>query len=232
MKHSILFSSVLCLIIGLFCGMIIPAALWNEHPAAELIPSVYNGSSSAQSAVKSTDSRLSDTLNPEDNAELMSACFRVLNALKEKDYELLASTAHPDKGVTFTPYSTVEPDSNINLSALQISKLASDETVYTWGHVDGRGSLIEMTIPQYLESYVYDADYSQAPEIGIDRVLISGNALENVAVAYPNCRYVDFCYPSLDPVNQGLDWHSLKLVFEPGDTRWLLVGIIHSQWTI
>lgn len=212
--------------------MILPALL-DEHPASLTTPAPYSSSSSSDRAIGRNVTSLSPAaLDPEDNYGLMSASYQVLKALKDKDYAQLASSVHPSKGVTFTPYSTVEPGINVNLSSVQISKLASDETIYTWGYVDGRGSLIEMTIPQYLESYVYDADYSQAPEVGIDRVLISGNALENVAVAYPGCRYVDFCYPSVDPVYQGLDWHSLKLVFEPSETRWLLVGIIHSQWTI
>lgn len=227
-----IFSSALCLVIGLLCGIILPA-LWDEPPAPATAPALYSSTSASdRSAAESMVPSSPGALDPEDNSSLMSASYHVLKALKEKDYSQLSSVVHPSKGVTFTPYSTVEPGVNVNLSSLQISKLDSDETVYTWGYVDGRGSLIEMTIPQYLESYVYDADYSQAPEVGIDRVLISGNALENVAVAYPDCRYVDFCYPSVDPVYQGLDWHSLKLVFEPGETRWLLVGIIHSQWTI
>lgn len=198
-----------------------------------LTPTLHSDTSvSSQASNRDVSSPLSNALDPEDNAELMSTAYHVLLALKDKDYEQLSFAVHPSKGVTFTPYSTVEPGVNVNLSSIQVSKLASDDTVYTWGYVDGRGSLIEMTISQYLDSYVYDADYSQAPEIGVDRVLINGNALENVAVAYPGCRYVDFCFPSVDPVYQGLDWHSLKLVFEPGETRWLLVGIIHSQWTI
>lgn len=232
MKHSILFSCALCLIIGLLCGTILPG-LWDNYSAPLSVSAPPSDTSPDQTMVKGTISAsYPASLNPEDNCGLMAAAYRVLNALKKNDYDQLASAVHPDKGVTFTPYSTVDPDINVNLSSLQVSKLASDETVYTWGYVSGRGNLIEMTIPQYLENYVYDADYSQAPEIGVDRVLISGNALENVAVAYPGCRYVDFCYPSVDPINQGLDWHSLKLVFEPGETRWLLVGIIHSQWTV
>lgn len=34
---------------------------------------------------------------------------QVLAALKESDYEALAALVHPEKGVTLTPYSTVEP---------------------------------------------------------------------------------------------------------------------------
>ena len=43
---------------------------------------------------------------------------------------------------------------------------------------------------------------------------------------------VDFSFPSADPVNDGMDWSSLKLVFQPAETRWYLVGVVHGEWTI
>ena len=82
------------------------------------------------------------------------------------------------------------------------------------------------------DRYVYDRDYTQVPQIGVDRIMTGGNALENLAEAYPGCRFVDFAFPSADPVNDGLDWSSLKLVFQPGEFRWLLVGVVHGEWTI
>lgn len=97
---------------------------------------------------------------------------------------------------------------------------------------DGLGSLIELTPAEYFSTYVFNTDYTQAPEIGVDRILQSGNALENLTEAYPGCRFVEFHFPGLDPANAGLDWCSLKLVFSPSDSCWQLVGIIHSQWTI
>lgn len=230
-RSTLLFSSVLCLVIGLLCGLIAPA-LWRE-PAMPLASTAYTNTSdfNRTEGDRSIHQSPLNQLDPTNNAVLLCASFEVLNALKAHDATALASTVHPDKGVTFTPYSTVEPGVNINLSSIQVKELYSDETVYTWGHVDGCGNMIEMTVPEYFDRYVYDADYFQAPQIGIDEVVINGNALENVAEAYPGCRFVDFCYPSISPAHEGMDWCSLKLVFEPGDSRWLLVGLIHSEWT-
>ena len=42
-----------------------------------------------------------------------------------------------------------------------------------------------MTAMDYFARYVYNADYTQATEIGIDRIMTGGNALENLADAYP-----------------------------------------------
>ena len=79
---------------------------------------------------------------------------------------------------------------------------------------------------------MFNADYSQAPQIGIDRIQMTGNALENLTDVYTDCRFVDFCYPSIDPAYGGADWQSLRLVFQDQNDRWYLVGIVHGEWTI
>ena len=171
-------------------------------------------------------------LDPTENFSLLSAACVVNRCLQRQNWTTLAAYVHPERGVTFTPYSTVDPDSDLNFTAAQIKGLAQDQTVYTWGFEDGRGDPIQMTIQEYIARYVYDSNYTQAPEIGIDRIMTGGNALENLAEAYPGCRFVDFSFPSTDPVNDGLDWTSLKLVFQPDEEHWYLVGIVHGEWTV
>ena len=78
---------------------------------------------------------------------------------------------------------------------------------------------------------MYNEDYARAPEVGVDTVFLSGNALENVSDAYPDARFVDYAFPGLDPELEGFDWCSLKLVFEPWENEWYLVGLVHGEWT-
>ena len=237
LKRPLLFSSVLCLVLGVLCGTLIPTPWGQADKAVQTVQATPLEPDTASTPIKAgapSNSGVSaaEALDPSDNVRLLSAAFQVVNALKTQDYKALSEWADPQLGVTFTPYSSVNPETDNKLSASDLKHLASDDTVYTWGFTDGRGSLIEMTISQYLSTYVFNVDYSRAPQIGIDTVLITGNALENVAEAYPGCRFVDFCYPSIDPANEGFDWCSLKLVFQPGSTSWSLVGVIHGQWTI
>jgi len=230
MKRLTLASLLLCLLIGFLLGGLIPMP-WDEDPprpqelaAAALLKPTVSASSQSDSTPEPLDTK--------DNFALLTAACSVSRALKVQDYTALSALIHPQKGLTFTPYSTVDPERDQTFTPEQIKHLKTDSTVYAWGFEDGRGNLIEMTISQYLARYVWDADYTQAPQIGIDRILLSGNALENLTQAYPGCRFVDFSYPSADPVNDGLDWSSLKLVFYPSDTQWYLVGIIHGEWTV
>lgn len=229
MKRSLILPCVFCLLAGLLVGGILPMP-WERAPIPNTILRAPSSSSSSEVSVFSNTAP--EPLDSKDNLALLNAACYVVQALKTGDYGTLASVVDPEKGVTFTPYSTVDLTSDKTFTRDQIKNLSQDKTVYTWGLTDGRGSRINMTLAQYVAAYVWNTDYTNAPEIGVDQIIMSGNALENLKDAYQNCRFVDFCFPSLDPAKQGLDWCSLKLVFAPGDTSWYLVGIVHGQWTI
>lgn len=173
-----------------------------------------------------------EPLDPADNTLLLDAGDRVLEALKERDYAGLAELVHPDLGVRFTPYSTVDPDSDLTLTAQQVRQAGSDKNKYTWGTIHGSGAPIRLTIGQYLDDYVFNEDYTTAPLIGADYVIASGNALENVDDAYPDGRFVEYYFPGVEPQYEGIDWCALKLVFQDYQGGYRLVGVIHSQWTI
>lgn len=168
----------------------------------------------------------------EGNGPLLKAGGAVLAALKKGDIDALSSLIDPDRGITFTPYSTVTPHSDLTFLPDQLSQAGINGTRYVWGYTQGKGDPITLTLPEYLSAYVYNMDYASAPVIGVDRVLSSGNSLENVADAYPDARFIEYYFPSEDPANNGLDWCALKLVFQYTDDAYWLVGVIHSEWTI
>lgn len=156
----------------------------------------------------------------------------VLDALKEGDYTTLSTLVHPEKGVTLTPYSTVNTDCDRTLLPEQVAGLPEDTSAYLWGIEDGVGTPIELTGTEYFARYVFNADYTAAPHQGVDSILMQGNALENVSSAYPEGRFVEYHFPGLDASLEGYDWCSLKTVFELYQNQWYLVGLIHSEWTI
>lgn len=163
---------------------------------------------------------------------LLGAAARAAEALKAEDYGALGNLVHPERGLTFTASSTVDLEADRNFTADEIRGLTKNSRQYLWGYEDGRGDPILLTMEEFMQQYIFAVDYTKAPEVGVDQVVLSGNALENVAQAYPGCRFVDLCYRELNPDFGGLDWCSLKLVFEPLEGQWRLVGLIHSQWTI
>lgn len=205
------------LLAGFVLGLLCSVSVWVPVPS-----------------VPSTQSQKQDDPAPAapTTTDLLQAAAQVTDALQAKDYAALAAHVHPTRGVTFTPYSTVDIQQDCTFAADQIRDLEQNTATYTWGYEDGRGEPIQMTMEEYFQRFVFDADYTQAPQVGVDQIITSGNALENITQAYPGCHFVDFCYPSRDPANGGLDWCSLKLVFAGQEGSWYLVGVVHGEWTI
>lgn len=216
-RHVVVFFCCISLIVGVAAGFVLRGLASGQLSAAHAVPAAADSSASQQDAEASSQ-----------KGRLVANAMKAARAIEEQDFETLATFVDPEEGVTFTPYSTVDRSSNLNFSAEELTAAGSDGTSYVWG-VSSDTSPIKMTIPEYFDSYVWDADYWSVSAIGIDTVLYSGNSLENVSDAYPDCHFVDFYLPSSDA--NGQDWSSLKLVFRQSDAEWYLVGVIHSEWT-
>lgn len=222
--------SSLALVCGLVLGCLVGhSAVSSQNGKAVLSPT---GSQPGQSNRAAATASLQPSLDIEDNSYLLERASQVLEALKAEDYAALSELVHPQRGVTLTPYSTVDPSCDNVLPQTSVAKLATDDQVYLWGLYDGSGDPIRCTGTEYFDRYVFNVDYTEAPQVGIDTVLIRGNALENAAAAYPNGRFVEYHFPGIDPELEGFDWCSLKLVFEVWENDWYLVGIIHGEWTV
>lgn len=200
------------LLIGLSAGFAVGTAVSNHSFFG-------SGTLMADGSARSDDTSTS----------LLSEASEVLCALQSERYQDLASHVDPELGVTLTPCSTVTPDTDLNFSASALKKAAKQGDTFIWGVSRGTNAPIRMSVRDYFHTYVWDADYASAGTVGIQQVLHTGDAVENVASAYPDCRYLDFYIPGTDESNQ--DWSALKLVFHWNGSRWYLVGIIHSGWT-
>lgn len=165
-------------------------------------------------------------------AALRTAADAVVAALAAGDLPALADRVHPRAGVRFSPYAWVEPESHVTLSAEALRAAAAGEPVRrTWGHYDGSGEPIVLDLGEYLDRFVYDRPYERG-RVAVDRRQGHGNTLDNAAEVYPGARVVEYHLPGEDPRFGGMDWRSLRLVFVDEDGRWLLVGIVHDEWTI
>ena len=173
-----------------------------------------------------------EEINPKENFPLLNTACAALRAIQQRDYSALAAYVHPERGLTFTPYSTVDVNSDLNFNPSQVKKFAGDTNRYVWGAIPGTGELIQMTPDEFIAKYIFGSDFTQASKIGVDKINISGNALENVTEAYPDCRFVEFTFPGAEVGGQGQDWSSLKLVLAPTEKQWYLVALIHSRWTV
>ena len=166
------------------------------------------------------------------NDELIAYAYRILGDIREGDYAALSKAVHPEYGVVFSPYATISLSTDKCFTVSQVAAFGQDDNKYVWGKYDGSGNPIELTVPEYFKAFVFNKDYTLAPEIGIDAIVKSGNSLENITEVFPDVRFVDFYMPGTDSASGGLDWSSLRLGFEEYRGELKLTVVVHSQWTI
>jgi len=157
---------------------------------------------------------------------------KVINAISTKNFDTISEFVHPAKGVRFTPYTYVLLEDDVVFNVEQIENFFNKQDVYLWGHYDGTGFEISLTPNEYYDEFIYTEDFINAEEIGYNEVLSSGNMLENQFEVYENAIVVEYYFSGFNPEYTGMDWRSLRLVFEEYEGDWKLVGVIHNQWTI
>lgn len=155
-----------------------------------------------------------------------------IEALKNKDMQALSDLVHPEKGVGFAPYQYID-ETNLTLTREELAGALADNTVRHWGAFDGSGDPMDMTFEEYYDRFIYNHDFSTAPNISYNQFKGHGNSINNMFVVYPEAIGVEYHFPGFDPQYEGMDWNALYLVYEKHtDGNWYLVHISHGQWTI
>lgn len=155
----------------------------------------------------------------------------VMQALQAEDGKMLASLAHPGKGVRFSPYAYVRTEAGGDLvfKPAQLRELGADQTRYQWGTQDGTGHPIEATLSEYLKRFA--RDYLTDGQVGYNQMIKQGNSKINIHEAYPEGVFVEFYLPGTGE-QADFTWSSVRLVFEEERGEWYLVGVIDDQWTM
>jgi hypothetical protein len=198
-----------------------------EVPLEPVTPA--SGGSAAASPTEATHPPdAPEPIRADSVAELVDPLRR---ALRERDVETLARLAHPRKGVRFEPYPFLGEAGGVVLEADEIELALEHPKKRVWGSYDGSGHPIELTFAEYFDQFVRIPEPGSA-EVGIDRMIGSGNTFNNIAEVYPNATILELHHPGSDPQYGGMDWQSVRFVFERYDSRLALVAIVHDQWTI
>jgi len=157
--------------------------------------------------------------------------YKVLEYIRDDDFQSLSHIVHPENGVLFSPYATVNLTTDRRFSVEQVASLGSDTNVYVWGVFNGSGEPITLTPEEYIARFIPAVDHMDATVIGINQVVKSSNALENLTDVFPNVTFVDFhipCGPAIDEPN----WRSLRLGFEEYNGYLRLIAIVYNKWSI
>ncbi len=169
---------------------------------------------------------------PSNSLSLLSQAAQTVQWLGEENYTSLSTLVHPTKGVRFSPYGYVDINNHLIFTGAEVAGFSTNTQIYNWGNYDGTGDPIALTFDDFYTDFIFDQDFTQAPYLGNNTIIGTGNTLINMATAYPDGEFIEFHYDELDAQYMGMDWTSLRLVFELYQGEYLLIGIISDQWTI
>lgn len=229
------------MLIGIVILMVIGIAGCKSNKVSENIlengdsTEVINGGKVASELNSQTEYELTKEgiIKPEfSKVVIKETADNLIHAISIKDSAIISKFIHPVKGVRFTPYTNVSLERDVVFNKEKIKNFFKDQNVYLWGYYDGKGDEITLTPSEYYEEFIYSKDFKNAEEIGYNQVLSSGNMIENQFEVYENAIVVEYYFSGFNPDYAGIDWRSLRLVFEQYENVWKLVGVIHNQWTI
>lgn len=157
---------------------------------------------------------------------------KTMEAIRDLDQDKLATLTHPEAGVRFTQYSNVNEDEDLVFMPEEMETFFDDPEEYVWGRYDGVGDDIKLTPSEYYDEFIYSQDFIDPEEIGYNEIISdSGLVEENQFDVYEDAIIVEYYFSGFEEEYDGMDWESLRLVFQYYEDTWLLVGVIHNQWT-
>lgn len=166
------------------------------------------------------------------DTSLLPVSRDILKALKQKDFTTLAGFIHPVWQLRFSPYGYIDTSTSQLLSPYELLAAAKKSSVLKWGSYDGSGEPIVMNIHNYIDKFVYNKDYLNAPQTSSNRFLASGNSINNLKEVFPGADFTEFYFPGFDAKYAGMDWETLRLAFRRENNKVYLIAIVHDKWTI
>ncbi len=162
---------------------------------------------------------------------LRQQALRIQRALANKDFSRITNDIHPTRGVRFSMYAYVRPESDKVFSRGQFAQYLQQSNIqFTWGEKDGTGDPLVTPLPTYLGTWVDGKKFNNA-SINVNELKNNGNSINNLKQIHQTSDVVEFYYKGTDEYD-GMDWRVLRLVFDEYQGKRYLVAIINDQWTV
>jgi hypothetical protein len=153
-----------------------------------------------------------------------------IKSLKEKNMDDLYQIIWAD-WLIFSPYNNINTW-NKKISKEDIKNLFSDIQVINRWDYDWSWEPINLTFKEYFNQFVYDVDFSIAPEKIVNNIIQRWNIINNIKDFYPNSQTIEYYFSWFDSQYEWIDRRSLTLIFNKIWNNRYLIGISHWQRTI
>lgn len=187
--------------------------------------------SSATISNPQTSSASSQVLSDMSQQTLRQQALRIQRALANNDFARITDDIHPTRGVRFSMYAYVRPETDKTFSREQYAQYLQQSKIrFTWGELDGTGDPLVIPLPEYLDTWVDAKKYNDSA-VSINEFRRNGNTINNLKKIYQKSDVVEFYYKGSEDYD-GMDWRVLRLVFDNYQGKRYLVAIVNDQWTV
>jgi len=172
-------------------------------------------------------------LSPEESQAIIEMVdSEIIILLNQKDYTQLADYIHPEKGVRFTPYSESKATDQL-VTKEDFLDNEKTNSILNWGYYanpdDPEGFPIELTLNEYLETFVYQGDYIDSDAIGYNERV---NHHFFFLPEFEHIEYKDSIVVEHFIDDDSYDFLSIKIVYQQYEESWYIVAFINNEWTI
>ncbi|PKG35484.1 hypothetical protein [Psychrobacter sp. Sarcosine-3u-12] len=187
--------------------------------------------SSATISNPQTSNASSQVLSDMSQQTLRQQALRIQRALANNDFSRITDDIHPTRGVRFSMYAYVRPETDKTFSREQYAQYLQQSKIrFTWGELDGTGDPLVIPLPEYLDTWVDAKKYNDSA-VSINEFRRNGNTINNLKKIYQKSDVVEFYYKGSEDYD-GMDWRVLRLVFDNYQGKRYLVAIVNDQWTV
>ena len=165
------------------------------------------------------------------DSALLQQSHKILTIIKNKDYASLVNYFHPVEPVRFSPYGYIDTAIDIQIKSERFIALTGSKKKIYWGNYDGSGDSILLSIEKYFDKFIYNADFLNAEKTSVNKMIGSGNSLNNLTIIYKDALFTESYFSGFDKKYGGMDWSSLRLVYKKYNNHLFLIAIVHDQWT-
>ena len=164
-----------------------------------------------------------------DPVQLEQQASEILQAIHDRDMDLLSSHVHAEKGLLFSPYFSVL-DNTVRFEKNELPSLLESEATYLWGY--GEANIeIQLTPADYFDNHLQVERFFTQDEVFVDRQNQQVDPANYLKTVFPDSKIVEFYHAGTEQFS-GLDWRSINLVFEQdANGMWRLVAIINNLFT-
>lgn len=168
-----------------------------------------------------------EQLQPEQLAQL------IVEKFAQGQLADIAPYVADDVPVRFSPYPYIREDVDFELTQAQFATAMNADDIVTAREYDGSGEPMELTFAQYYDEFINDRAYATEAVIGVNTTNGLGSMIQNWKEIYATEQYTSIEYYIEGTAEyEGMNWNSLRLVFEKTAGQYFLVAVIHGQWTI